>query len=54
VRRGSFESAAQLVAAIEDYMTASDADLKPFVWHKSTQSILNKLAVCKSIYETLH
>jgi transposase len=41
VRRGSFESAAQLVAAIEDYMTASNADPKPFVWHKSAQSILD-------------
>jgi transposase len=54
VRRGSFESAAELIAAIEDYMAASNADPKPFVWHKSAQSILDKLAHCKAVYETLH
>ena len=54
VRRGSFESAAELIAAIEDYMVASNADPKPFVWHKSAQAILDKLARCKAIYETLH
>jgi transposase len=54
VRRGSFESAAELIAAIEDYMAASNADPKPFVWHKSAHAILDKLARCKVIYETLH
>lgn len=54
VRRGSFESAAELIAAIEDYMAASNADPKPFVWHKSAHAILDKLARCKAIYETLH
>jgi hypothetical protein len=53
VRRGSFESAAELIAAIEDYMAASNADPKPFVWHKSAHAILDKLARCKAIYETL-
>ena len=54
VRRGSFESAAELIAAIEDYMATSNADPKPFVWHKSAHAILDKLAHCKVIYETLH
>ena len=54
VRRGSFESAAELIVAIEDYIAASNADPKPFVWHKSTHAILDKLAHCKAIYETLH
>jgi transposase len=54
VRRGSFESAPELIAAIKEYMTASNADPKPFVWHKSVQAILDKIARCKSIYETLH
>ena len=54
VRRGSFESTAELIAAIEDYMAASNADPKPFVWHKSANAILDKLARCKVIYETLH
>jgi len=53
VRRGSFESTAALIAAIEEYLAASNADPKPFVWHKSAQTILAKLARCKAIYETL-
>jgi transposase len=54
VRRGSFESAAELIAAIKEYMAASNADPKPFVWHKSAHAILVKIARCKSIYETLY
>jgi transposase len=54
VRRGSFESAAELITAIEEYLSVSNANPKPFVWHKSAQAILDKLARCKVIYETLH
>jgi transposase len=53
VRRGSFQSVTELIAAIEEYLSASNADPKPFVWHASAQSILDKLARCKAIYETL-
>jgi transposase len=54
VRRGSFESVPDLIAAIDDYLATSNADPKPFVWHASAQAILDKLAKCKAIYETLH
>ena len=54
VRRGSFESVPELIAAIEEYLAASNANPKPFVWHASAQAILDKLAHCKAIYETLH
>ena len=53
VRRGSFESVPELIAAIEEYLAASNADPKPFVWHASVQSILDKIAKSKAIYETL-
>lgn len=53
VRRGSFESVPELIAAIHEYMAASNADPKPFVWHASAQAILDKLAKCKAVYETL-
>ena len=53
VRRGSFQSVPELIAAIEEYMAASNADPKPFVWHASAQAILDKLAKCKAVYETL-
>ncbi len=54
VRRGSFLNVPELVAAIEEYLAASNADPKPFVWHASAQAILDKLAHCKAIYETVH
>ena len=53
VRRGSFQSVPELIAAIEEYLAASNADPKPFVWHASVQSILDKIAKSKAIYETL-
>ena len=54
VRRGSFDSVAELIQAIEGYLTASNVDPKPFVWKASAQAILNKLAHCKAVYKTLH
>ena len=40
VRRGSFQSVAELEAAIDAYIDASNADPKPFVWTKSADDIL--------------
>ena len=54
IRRGSFLNVPELIAAIEEYMAASNADPKPFVWHASVQAILDKIAKCKAIYETVH
>ena len=53
VRRGSFESVPELIAAIEEYMAATNADPKPFIWHASAEAILDKIARCKAVYETL-
>ena len=53
IRRGSFESVSELIAAIEEYLASSNDDPKPFLWHTSAQAILDKLAKCKVIYETL-
>jgi len=54
IRRDSFESVPQLIAAIEEYLAVTNKNPKPFVWHKSAQTILDKVAKCKSVYETLH
>lgn len=54
IRRESFESVPELIKAIEDYMSITNADPKPFLWHKTAQEILDKLAKCKVVYETLH
>jgi len=53
IRRGSFDSVPRLIDAIDAYLSVSNADPKPFVWHASVQSILDKLAHCKAVYETL-
>ena len=53
IRRGSFDSVPELIAAIDEYLAASNADPRPFVWHASVESILNKIAKCKVVYETL-
>ena len=53
VRRGSFGSVPELIAAIEEYLAASNLDCRPYVWHASVQSILDKIAKSKAIYETL-
>ena len=54
IRRGSFQSVPELVEAIQEYLEGSNADPKPFVWKASVEAILNKIARCKAIYETLH
>jgi transposase len=54
IRRDSFESVPELIAAIEEYLSVTNANPKPFVWHKSAQTILDKVARCKAVYETLH
>lgn len=54
IRRGSFGSVPDLIAAIQDYLAASNEHPKPFVWHASVEAILNKIAKCRALYETLH
>ncbi len=53
IRRGNFESVPGLIASIGEYLAASNADPKPFVWQASVESILNKVAKCKAVYATL-
>jgi hypothetical protein len=43
IRRGSFLSVDDLVAAIEDFLTASIENPKPFVWTATVDSIVAKL-----------
>ena len=43
LRRGAFRSVPDLVAAIEDYLQAYNADPKPFVWTASAEDILRKV-----------
>jgi len=44
IRRGVFRSVEELVAAIYEYLEAKNDDPKPFVWTKTADEILEKLA----------
>ena len=54
IRRGVFKSVPELIAAIEEYIRCHNEDPKPFVWTKRADDIINKIAHCKAIFETLH
>jgi len=43
LRRGSFGSVPELIAAIEDYVEHHNADPKPFVWTKTAEEIIEKV-----------
>src|SRR2546422_7842519 len=43
IRRASFTSVAELIAAIEDYLAAYNKDPKPLGWTATAESILEKL-----------
>ena len=47
IRRGSFESVKELVAAIEEYLAHYNQTPKRFVWTKDADMILSKIARCK-------
>jgi transposase len=54
IRRGVFYSVPDLIAAIQQYLDAHNNDPKPFIWTASIDSILEKVARCKAVFETVH
>ncbi|MCI0458017.1 MAG: IS630 family transposase [Gemmataceae bacterium] len=54
IRRGSFESVPELIAAINDYLAQSNQNPHIFVWTASVDSILAKIAKCKEALDALH
>lgn len=54
IRRGAFQSVNALVDAIMDYLEASNAHPKPFVWTAPMQNILAKVRRANEVLETLH
>jgi transposase len=54
VRRGVFRSVADLQQAIAAFMTAWNANPKPFVWTASVEAILEKIAKCRRRLEAIH
>ena len=47
IKRGTFNSVAELVAAIEEHIRLNNAHPKPFEWHACADLILAKVAHCK-------
>jgi transposase len=54
IRRGSFRSVPELIAAIEDYLKCHNQNPRVFVWKASADSIMTKIAKCKEALGTLH
>ena len=54
IRRGVFNSVADLEKAIMDYLEQHNANPKPFVWTASAGAILEKVARAKQALESVH
>lgn len=54
IRRGSFQSVAELVTAMQDYIRHHNQNPKPFIWTKCANEILRKVARCKAATVTQH
>jgi transposase len=54
IRRGVFRNVPELIAAIEDFIRLNNENPKPFVWTKKVDAVLEKIAHCKAVIETLH
>jgi transposase len=54
LRRGSFRSVPELVAAIKEYLEGHNQNPKVFVWSASVDRILTKMAKCKEVLDALH
>jgi transposase len=54
IRRGAFNSVAELQSAIVEYLENHNAAPKPFIWTKSAGEILEKVARAKQALESQH
>jgi transposase len=54
LRRGSFASVAELIAAIEAYLHNHNQNPRVFVWSAPVERILAKIAKCKEALDAVH
>lgn len=54
IRRGVFKSVPELISTIKEFIEINNQNPKPFVWTKKVDQILEKIAHCKGVTETLH
>ena len=53
IRRGTFVSVPDLIAAIEEFLAAWNRDPKPFIWTATVESIVEKLKRCRQTLEQI-
>ena len=54
IRRGSFGSVRELIAAIREYVAHHNQNPRVFTWTASAENILAKVAKCKEALDALH
>ena len=54
IRRGSFRSVSELIAAINEYLDNHNQNPRIFTWTASVERIMAKVAKCKEALGTLH
>ena len=54
IRRGSFRSVPELIAAIHEYLDNHNQNPRVFAWTASVERIMSKVAKCKEALGTLH
>jgi transposase len=54
LRRGSFDSVAELIAAIHAYLDNHNQNPRVFVWSASVDRILTKIVKCKEALDAVH
>ena len=54
MRRGSFSSVPELIAAIRQYLENHNQNPQVFVWSAPVEKILAKIAKCKEALDALH
>ena len=53
IRRGSFLSVDDLIAAIQEFLAAWNKNPKPFIWTATVESIVAKLNRCRQTLEQI-
>jgi transposase len=53
IRRDSFPSVPDLIAAIDEFLEAWNENPKPFLWRATVESILAKLSGCRQSLEQI-
>jgi transposase/DNA-binding CsgD family transcriptional regulator len=54
IRRGTFRSVPELIAAIKEYLENHNQNPKVFTWTASVERIMTKVAKCKEALDSLH